>query len=117
MTVEFNASLQKRYSNQTREATPSQIQNQISVTHYLDDLSKETGINNLVLLKTIYYPDGEPIAYKIKNFIDSLKEFREKYDGKAETMLEYLDERSFRTNGRIIENRLRKRYKKFNISK
>lgn len=115
MTVEnFNDLVNKRYL-QSSEPTPFQIQKQLSKQQFLNNLSLETGIENISILETVFHPDGRANLFKINNFKTSLGEFIEKYSNAPE-MLKMIDGRCFRENGRIIEKRLRKIYKKNNIS-
>ena len=115
MTVEnFNDLVRKRYL-QSSEPTPLQIQKQLLKQQFLIDLSVGTGIEDISILEKVFHPDGRANLFKVNNFKKSLCEFIEKYPNSTD-MLKLIDERCFRENGKIIEGRLRKIYKKNNIS-
>jgi|GEM_PF-6310791 len=115
MTAEnFQHELRKVYHPGQREVTPFQIQREIEKQTFLRNLSQETQINNLALLEEIFHTNGKALTLKVNNFKETLKVFRESYPEKSEEMLKYIDVRCFRKDGRVVENRLRKLYKRYN---
>lgn len=117
MTAEnFSDKLRMLYSNQVKDPSPVQIQKAITENGFLNELSEETGITNMYLLKTVFHPNGKPNIYKAKNFKESVKNFIET-DTDAITMLEFIDEKCIREKtGKLITRRIIKRYNNSKIN-
>jgi len=106
----FTEKLNRLYSQKIQDPTPVQIQKKITENCFLSDLSNETGITNMFLLKSVFHPDGKPMTYKAKNFKESLKNFLDS-NPDAVKMLSFIDERCIREkSGKLITRRIIKRF-------
>jgi hypothetical protein len=109
----FRNKLMRTYgNNESSGVTPAQIQRFVELNGDLREISEATGIVNVSLLKEVFHPNGKLLAHKIHGCIQSVEDLRCEFGEDVDDMLEHLNPRCFRKNGRINFGRLRKNIKK-----